>query len=731
MMELMEFLSGDRHRIETPRQAGTDDAILLAGHLQDWFMQERELQWESRLEMAEDADFYDGEQWTAEELKELKERNQAPSVVNLILPVVQWIIGAQKRNRAEWKIVPTTADGLEDAQLKQRLLKTVLEDSYGHQRKSSAFESSMKSGLAWRELGVRGDNSDMPLFIGYESWRNIHYDSSAKDPMFVEDGRYIFRRKLVDLDIACAKYPEFKDMLKAAATSVYDTDYDYSNEDIQLYAGRSPGGYGTASWEAYRSRRRAVPLVEAWYRAPVKVKSMRGVEGYRDGTVYDETDEAMRRAVEAAKANAALENARASSGLFDMVRMQMFVAVFIDPADQQHVGRLLFNCKSPYRHNRFPFVPMWAYRRDRDGTPFGVVRNMKSPQRDFNKRHSKAQFILATRGVVYDEGAVDDEDKMVSELARPDFAIAKRKGYDLELHDDHDLAPTHINISNLDREYIREASGVTGENLGLSTNAISGTAIARRQEEGTTITQSLFDNLRYHDQACGEIALSLVEQFMLEPMLLAMDTPNGLAFTTVNEQTEDGVLNDISARKARFVVGEQDYHATMRAALTDSLMELMTHMEADVAMQLLDVVIDMTDVPQRQEIVRRIRLLNGMPDPSSMTAEDMQRMDEERKRQEYIQGQMQMEKTLADTGLTKAKTAKAQADAAQWVSKAFMQALEASGIMLVANPAQTGMAEQMIDAAGSPKPMPTLIMPGEEPGIAPEEQQAGQPQTTM
>ena len=64
--------------------------------------------------------------------------------------------------------------------------------------------------------------------------------------------------------------------------------------------------------------------------------------------------------------------------------------------------------KSPYRHNKYPFVPLWGYKRGRDGLPYGMVRGLRDIQDDINKRAAKAQYILATNKIIADEDAFED-----------------------------------------------------------------------------------------------------------------------------------------------------------------------------------------------------------------------------------------------------------------------------------------------------------------------------------
>jgi hypothetical protein len=67
----------------------------------------------------------------------------------------------------------------------------------------------------------------------------------------------------------------------------------------------------------------------------------------------------------------------------------------------------LLHVASPYKHNKFPFVPYWCYRRKKDNAPYGPVRPVRGPQDSFNKRMSKALFVLSTNQVIVEEDAID------------------------------------------------------------------------------------------------------------------------------------------------------------------------------------------------------------------------------------------------------------------------------------------------------------------------------------
>jgi hypothetical protein len=68
---------------------------------------------------------------------------------------------------------------------------------------------------------VDSSSEDEPLYTRYESWRNVLFDTAATE-QDLNDGRYIFRAKWVDLDVAIALFPKRRDILEQSAANADD-----------------------------------------------------------------------------------------------------------------------------------------------------------------------------------------------------------------------------------------------------------------------------------------------------------------------------------------------------------------------------------------------------------------------------------------------------------------------------------------------------------------------------
>lgn len=668
----------------------------LLSRMREWFDQEWRRQAFNRFQMAMDEDYYDSMQWTEEDAAELMARGQAPVVYNEIKPTIDWMIGTERRTRIDYKVLPRRKGGGDDAEVKTKLLKYLSDTNKTPYARSAAFAKAAKAGLGWLEIGVRGDDTDEPLYHRSQDWRYVLYDSNGVE-LDLSDSRYLFRWKYVDEDIALACFPDRADLIKQAVVDG-DTLSANENEDELWYMGArvtEPGqDYASVSAGKYRpydgsafafTRRERVKLIECWYRDPVKRQKFRG--GQFDGEVYDPRDPDHRTEYE-----------NGDSSLYDRIEMQMRCAIYCETG-------LLFDGESPYRHNRFPLVPVWAYRRSRDNAPYGPIRPMRDSQDGLNKRNSKAVWILSSNRVEMEEGAVDDIEALRDEVARPDSVIVRKKGRDLQVSRDIQLAEEHLKLMDRDQQYIRNGGGVTSENLGRETNANSGKAIVARQEQGGVVTTEIFDNLRLAVQLAGEIELSLVEQFYTEEKVVRLVGDRGNAsFVEINaEDPETGeILNDITAMQADFVVSEQDYRDSLRIAMFESLFEIvgrLAQMSPDTALNLLDLVVEMADVPNRDELVARIRKLNGQRDPESEPTPEELQTEQEKAAEIQEQKDIAKARALAELDELRAKAGKLSAEAVNRKLEAMYAAIQ-SGQLVVMNPGITPVADDLMTSAG-------------------------------
>lgn len=669
----------------------------LHARLLGYYDREIEVQAENRMQMQKDHDAYDGEQWEAEDMMVVEARGQVPLVFNVTQAIINWTTGTEKRARKDFKVLPRTKEDGPQADKKTALLKYLENVNNSAFSVSEAFEDCVKAGVGWLECGVQDDPDEEPIYDGYVDWREILWDSlgTRKD---AKDWRYQIRAKYLDLDLAISLFPDRQAQLEASA--ITSGSFGWSRTRVDDPMDEHEQSMDIGGGEALQFSRPRVKVIECWYRDPAEREQH--VAGPFKGDVYDADEPYHVDAVETGKAK-----------LRKRTMMRMHVCLMTE-AD------LLWVSESPYRHNRFPFTPIWCYRRGRNKLPYGVVRAIRDIQFDTNKRASKSLAILSSNKTMMEEGAVDDIDEWQDQAADPNGVLVYKRGYQKpELNVDRNMADGHVQMFANNVQLMHQITGINQTAVGSKSSAISGIAKAEDKDSAQMATAGIFDNLRLGTQLHGEKLLSLTEQFMHEPKQFRITNMRGNPdWVDVNTGLPE---DDITRSKADYILSQQDWRASVRQAQTEALFDLLKQI-APVAPQIvvvmLDLLVESMDLPQRDDLVKRIRDATGMRDPDAQepTPEEMQKMQkaaeaEERriamekatiaeKENSARQKAMQALKLRFDADKTKADTANVNTDTmAKAVELAYEMLVGAELVPGVAQTADTVAQEAGFESA--------------------------------
>lgn len=601
------------------------------------YQRELDLQAVARTERAIDVAFYDGDQFTDEELEEYEARNQTPRVFNEIKPTVDWLLGGERRIRTDWAVLPRTEDDSEASIRKSKLAKYIDDINNARWHRSEAYGDMTKNGEGWTAVEyLPNQDGDFQIMIQHEHWRYMLADSKSRR-RDMTDMQYLWRVKVIDLNTLINHFPDKKselinlsddmsvledELLDEALVSVDPSD---KNRQIRT---------GSLSFTQSAGDRDGVKVYEMWYRQSEKVKLLRG-EGSFNNQPYDEKNQ-----------DHQVLTQHYGFQVAEVTRQQMYCAMYTDDT-------VLYRQKSPYKHNRFPFVRRYAYLKDREGTPYGVIRSVRDPQSDLNIRRNKALHMLSSVRVVMEQGAVEDRNELAEEIARWDSIIEYKPGSKLEVQEGSDRANQQLNVGEQNSAYIRQISGVTGENRGMDTNATSGIAIQARQEQGTVISTVLTDMHSLGRKLEGELILSLIEQFYDKPFQFRITADNlkdKVEFAKINDEAEPET--NITKTQSDFVVSERDYRTTMRQALSEQMLSsagaIAQHTgNPQLAVAMLTSAIELQDLPDKDRLIDGLRKASGMP-PMNETEEDRQQREQkeqqaQQKQQEQQQLSLQLE----------------------------------------------------------------------------------------
>lgn len=565
------------------------------------------------IDMAKKCDqFYQGDQWHEADIAMLDAEGRPALTINTILPTINTVLGEQSTRRADVQFKPRRGG---DAEVANTLTKLFMQ--IGDNNKIDWVEQQVFSdGLIMDGRGyfdVRMDFSDH-----VEGEVRI----TAKDPLDI----------LLD--------PDAKDYDPSTWNEVFETKWMTLDEIEELYGKRKAeqlrfiaengNSYGKDSVEYQETRfgdednlfNAPSPVSEDMYR---NVKALRVIErqcrkiGRHDCFVDPVTGD-QRPVPESWSSSKAKKFAKeAGLEIYNKVKKRVRWTVTCDKV-------VLHDDWSPY--DDFTIVPYFAY--FRRGRPFGMVRNLLSPQEQLNKIASQELHIVnttANSGWMVESGslvgmAVDDLEEHGAETG---LVVEYNRGSSPPEKIQPNQIPTGLDrISQKAASNIKTISGINDSMLGTDSAEVSGVAIQAKQNRGVMMIQVPLDNLRKTRQYLAEKVLKLVQQFYTEErIVLVTDETDPLKPrepVVINELTPEGeIINDLTLGEYDVIIGTQparDSYDEMQFA------EALNLRNVGVAIP-DDAIIEYSHLAKKGELAKRIRMMTGVemtPEQAEMAA---------------------------------------------------------------------------------------------------------------
>ena len=456
--------------------------------------------WAQYIEEAdEDLSFYLGKTWSAAEKKYLRDQRRSALEFNKIKRVVKMITGYERKTRMSL-IAQAVETGSEDTadQLTALMLWQLNQGQFQYTM-SDAFEGAIKVGMNLASLTM--DYSNDPL-NGDLVLNRLPHNSFLLDPRMTKrdlsDSEFVLQRKVVSKNAAIANLPdkekEIIDLSKAG------------------YSGMNSSFNGGG---IIRFQDDDVVYDEMWETDLIPVTCYIGEEmGVNDViTKEDKKDPDIRRLIDF------YEN---DPNIFKRDK-------FVENVKQTVLinGRSVGTFKDPYRMGVFPHIPVMAYfdpeynysdDGDSGSKVQGIVRSIRDPQKEFNKRRSKMLDIMDTMvqtGWQAKEGSVQNE-KDLYNSGQGKVIWMKNNA---QLSDAQQIRPPEIPQSlfqagqTFDQD-IMEISGANNELFGMPEDGnlqIAGVLAKLRQGAGLTTLQDLFDHFRLSQQILGNKMIKAIQ----------------------------------------------------------------------------------------------------------------------------------------------------------------------------------------------------------------------------
>lgn len=553
-----------------------------------------------------EADYYDGNQLDSETLQAMKQLGMAPIIENLMAPTIDAVLGLEARTRLDWKVAANGDERFaEVAEAMNFKMKEAESESHADRACSDAFAGQAKAGMAWVEVARDHDPFRYPYRVEYVHRNEVFWDFRGKRPD-TTDWRYLVRKRWYDTDVLALVFPDSANMLKMSCRGWSGFD-----PTMLIDGGRSTGlamdysrerGWTIDEQEWRDTYRQRLCLSEVWYRRWIRGYVMKHPDGREI-----EYNKANRDHVEAV----AYGLVKVRSAVFSKVRLAWFVG-----------PHRLADMETPYKHDKFPYVPFFGKREDMTGVPYGLGRPMKPLQDEVNARNTKMIWLLAAKRVTMTEGVTKDSPALVrQEAARPDAMhvldpLKLQSGGIFKVETDFQLNAQQYNVLQDKRAAIKSVAGVYSSFEGSTKGNISGVAANTLVEQSTQTLAEIMDNFQFARRQVGELLMSLIiEDIGEEETEVQIDNEiNGSKTIKLNAPAEDegdepsGLLtNDVQRARLRVALSDVPSTASYRSQRLMMLTEITKSLPPNLQGLVIDFVMAATDLPERAEIVKRLR----------------------------------------------------------------------------------------------------------------------------
>lgn len=604
--------------------------------------------------------YYDGDQLAPSVVAVLKERGQPMTMHNLIAPTVDGVLGMEAKTRTDLLVLADDPskefDELAEAINEQ--FKDVCRLGKLDKARADAYSSQIKCGFGAVEV-YRNENLFGPKYKIQNVPRDeIYWDWLSKESDW-SDARWVMRCRWIDVDELMTLVPDKKDVIKNAANGWHgfiETSLIEGIDANLVNAYEEYEGYSRQQTEWLSQNRKRIRLQVIYYRTMER----KPVIELQNGRVIEFDKNNLIHATAAAMGKANVRMAQVS---------QIIESWYAGP---HHLGDK--DCDAP--QGLFPIVPFFGYRKGANGEPYGLVARAIPAQDEVNFRRIKLTWLLQAKRVIADKDATNmSREKVLDEVERadgyielnPDRKNNKSVAEAFRVEQDFNIAQQQFNVMQESMKLIQDTMGVYAAFLGQGQTSQSGVAIANLVEQGATTLAEINDNYRYSCQLLGELILSyLIEDMKGKrnvPVTINRDDPRKRKQVIVNQETEEGLTNDIAKLRTHIALAPVQQTAAYKQQLADRMMQITAQMPAEVQVAVIDLVAELTDIPNKTEFIDRVRDAIGVQkSQDEMTDEEIAAMQAQQEQQE-AQMQLAMREMEAKVQKLEAEVQKAMATA--------------------------------------------------------------------
>jgi hypothetical protein len=491
-------------------------------------------------------DYYEGRQWTQEDTDKLPKGIRAYTS-NLIAPRLDAVAGKEVSTRVRFKFKGRSGNKDEELQAESisALAMWLQERNRTSRLLSEAKHQARISGLGWHGFDV----VDGQITERIENPLEVIWDTRDTSALLDNQG-FVARVKWMPLEEAQRRFPKRADELAMCVSDNSDMGLGFSVDvpsRLKLHAFNS----------YWNEKDKEVAIIEYQYREPATFYRATT----KNGLVFDTFDR-----------DEAEEYAVSKKAVVENEGFKVCVAYYAGSIDLDWF-------ESPYQINPrkglFTLTPVVFARGMLDGVPYGLVKKAIDPQRLYNIKQSKINWLMAARGVQYQKGAFDDPNTVANEINNPSYFIEVNGGKEVKIETHTQEIAQHYQALAMHKAEIEQVMGIYDEALGVETNAQSGVAIQKRQTASGSTQIYSNDGFAEAQRDIADKMLGLIRiTFTGEMTLNITDDEGQVKSISLNQETEDGRLVDIRMGEYNVVMENIPDSDTMNDLAREFIMEL-------------------------------------------------------------------------------------------------------------------------------------------------------------
>ena len=565
------------------------------------------------VELAKQCDaYYRGDQWSRDDVSALEAEGRPALTINTVLPTVNTVLGEQASRRADIQFKPRRGGEAEVANTLTKLYMQISDNNKMDWIEQQVFSDGLiMDGRGY--FDVRMDFSDHvegEIRITSKDPLDVLPDPDAKD-YDPKTWNEVFETRWMTLDEIEELYGKAK---SKDLQFIAENGNSFGRDSIEYEENRFGDtqssddytGHGPASNNEYRNIK-ALRVIERQH------KRIARVDFYVDPNTGDQRQVPEPWSPAKSKKFAKKYGLNIISKVIRKVRWTVTCDRIV-----------LHDDWSPYKE--FTIVPFFAY--FRRGKPFGMVRNLLSPQEQLNKIASQELHIVnttANSGWMVESGSLVGmtSDDLEEHGAETGLVLEYQRGTTPPTKIQPNQIPTGLDrIAQKAAGNIKAISGINDSMLGTDGAEVSGIAIQAKQNRGVIMIQVPLDNLKRTRQILAEKILNLIQSFYTEQRIIQVtnedDPLKPREPMVINEHTPEGrIVNDLT-------IGEYDVIVSTAPA-RDSFDEIqfaeaINLRNVGVAIP-DDAIVEYSHLSKKGELAKRIRVLTGQEPPTPEQAE--------------------------------------------------------------------------------------------------------------